>query len=92
VQRCGPYIKKLLKSLVLVAVSRPLPYGLLAQACAWLGADLDTLVNGAVRAFSPREQAFSRRLRQWPCAPQLAMLARRLRTLWETAGRAGRGR
>jgi perosamine synthetase len=81
-QRRGPYIKKLLVALGLVMISRPRPYGLLVRSCGWLGADLDGLVNGAVRAFPSREteEAFFRRLRQRPSAPLLATLARRLRT------------
>ena len=78
----GGYLKKLLKVLGLVAVSRPRPYGLLARACARLGSDLDALVNGVVRGFPPHERAatFLRHLRQRPSAPLLAMLSRRLRT------------
>jgi hypothetical protein len=78
VQRRGWYAKKLLVALGLVAVSRPLPYGLLARACDIFGRDLDALVNGAVRAFPAQEQAFYLRLRQRPPAPLLAMLSRRL--------------
>jgi perosamine synthetase len=78
----GGYLKKLLKVLGLVAVSRPGPYGLLARACRRLGSDLDALVNGVVRGFPPREPAamFLWRLRHRPSAPLLAMLSRRLRT------------
>jgi perosamine synthetase len=47
----GGYLKKLLKVLGLVAVSRPGPYGLLVRACRRLGSDLDALVNGVVRGF-----------------------------------------
>jgi perosamine synthetase len=80
VQRRTAYMKKLLSSLGLVTVTRPRPYGLLAQFCAWLGADLDAIVNRAVRAFpsGEPERAFFRRLRQRPCSPLLAVLARRL--------------
>jgi hypothetical protein len=80
VQGRGPYLKKLLKALGLVTVSRPRPYGLLVRACAWLGADLDDLVDGAVRTFPPwePEEAFFRRLRYRPSGPLLAMLSRRL--------------
>ena len=76
------YLKKLLKVLCLVAVSRPRPYGLLARACTRLGVDLDTLVNNVVREFPSREPAatFFRRLRHRPSAPLLAMLSRRLST------------
>ncbi len=82
VQRRSLYIKKLFTALGLLAISRPRPYGLLVRSCAWLGADLDALVNRAVRAFPPREpeRAFFRRLGQRPCAPLLALLSRRLRT------------
>jgi dTDP-4-amino-4,6-dideoxygalactose transaminase len=78
-QCTGSYLQKLLGALGLIVVSRPKPYGVLARACSWLGSDLDTLVNSAVRAFPPREQAFFRRLRHQPCSPLLAMLSRRLR-------------
>jgi len=76
------YLKKLLKVLGLVAVSRPGLYGLLARACRQLGSDLDALVSGVVRGFPPREPAtmFLWRLRHRPSAPLLAMLSRRLRT------------
>jgi perosamine synthetase len=80
IQRRTDYMKRLLISLGLVTVSRPWPYGLLAQFCAWLGADLDAIVNRAVRAFPSREPewVFHRRLRQRPCKPLLRVLARRL--------------
>jgi len=78
----GVYLKKLLKVLGLVAVSRPRPYGLLARACAQLGYDIDSLMAGVVRGFLLREPAamFFRQLRHRPSAPLLAMLSRRLRT------------
>jgi perosamine synthetase len=95
VQRRGEYLKKLLKVLGLVAVSRPRPYGLLVRACTWLGSDLDALVNGVVRAFPAREPAelLFRRLRRRPSTPLLAMLSRRLRTFDEVrlARRAAAG-
>jgi perosamine synthetase len=82
VQRRTTYLKKLLISLGLVTVTRPRPYGLLARICLGLGADLDTIINRAVRAFPTGEPewAFHQRLRQRPCEPLLAVLARRLRT------------
>ena len=85
VQRRGEYLKKLLKVLGLVVVSRPRPYGLLVRACTRLGSDLDTLVNGVVRAFPVQEPAemLLRRLRHRPSAPLLAMLSRRIRTFDE---------
>jgi perosamine synthetase len=45
------YLKKLLKVLGLVAVSRPGLYGLLARACRRLGSDLDALRAAARDAF-----------------------------------------
>ena len=81
----GAYLKKLLRVLGLLAVSRPQPYGLVSRACVGLGYDLDALVGGVVRGFPPREPAatFFRRLRHRPSAPLLAMLDRRLRTFDE---------
>jgi len=78
----GVYLKKLLKVLGLVAVSRPRPYGLLGRGCAQLGYDIDALMGGVVRGFPLREPAamFFRHLRHRPSAPLLAMLCRRLRT------------
>jgi perosamine synthetase len=75
----GAYLKKLLRVLGLVAVTRPQPYGLVSRACVRLGYDLDALVGGVVRGFPPREPAatFFRRLRHRPSAPLLAMLDRR---------------
>jgi perosamine synthetase len=80
VQRRGSYARKLLRALGLVVVSRPLLYGLLALGCTRFGYALDSLVNGAVRAFPPREPEakFFGRLRHRPSAPLLAMLSRRL--------------
>jgi perosamine synthetase len=95
VQRRGEYLKKLLRVLGLVMVSRPRPYGLLVRACTWLGSDLDALVNGVVRAFPPREpvEMLLRRLRRRPSTPLLAMLSLRLRTFNEVrlARRAAAG-
>src|SRR5215213_1496704 len=86
----GGYLKKLLKVLGLVAVSRPRPCGLLARACRRFGSDLDALVGGVVRGFPPNEPAatFFRNLRHRPCAPLLVMLFRRLRSFdWERLAR-----
>lgn len=82
VQRRDLYLNKLLRALGLALVTSPLPYGLFVRACAWLESDIDALVNGAVRAFPPRESdaTFFRRLRHRPSAPLLAMLRRRLMT------------
>jgi perosamine synthetase len=78
----GVYLKKLLKVLGLVAVSRPRSYGLLGLACEQLGYDIDALMGGVLRGFPLGEPAamFFRHLRHRPSAPLLAMLCRRLRT------------
>jgi perosamine synthetase len=95
VQRRGAYLKRLLVALGIVTISQPRPYALLAGLCTRLGADLDGLVNVAVRAFPTREPegAFFRRLRQRPCTPLLAVLSRRLRTFdrRRLSGRAAAG-
>lgn len=82
VQRRVCYLNKLLRTLGLVLATNPLPYGLFVHTCAWLGADLDALVNGSVRAFPQRasDAMYFRRLRHRPSAPLLAMLRRRLMT------------
>ena len=83
VQRRRHYALRLLKTLCLVLLGRPLPYGLLARACDLLGRDLNDLVNSAVRAFPASSNASDNLLggiRRRPSAPLLAMLARRLRT------------
>ena len=83
VQRRRHYALRLLKTLCIILLGRPLPYGLLARACDLLGRDLNELVNGAVRAFpasrNARDDLFVR-IRRRPSVPLLAMLARRLRT------------
>jgi len=86
VQRRIDYAARLLKLLCLILAGHPLPYGFIVRACGRLGRDLDTLVNGATRAFTSsgdadrsRDELFSR-LRRRPSAPLLALLARRLRT------------
>lgn len=95
VQRRSEYLKKVLSALIVVAVSHPRPYGLFVLACTRLGHDLDTLVNGVVRAFPPGEpvEMLFRRLRRRPSTPLLAMLSRRLGTFDEAwlARRASAG-
>ena len=77
------YALRLLKTLGMVLLGRPLPYGLLARAFDLLDRDLDELVNGAVRAFPASRNASDElfgRIRHRPSAPLLAMLAHRLRS------------
>jgi perosamine synthetase len=72
VQARGEYLRKVLKMLALVVVSRPRLYALLARATA----DLDALVSGSVRAF-PGPDLLSK-IRRRPAAPLLWLLGRRL--------------
>jgi dTDP-4-amino-4,6-dideoxygalactose transaminase len=80
VQRRSEYAGKLIRVLCLLAFTRPWAYGCLAWACARLGRDLDSLVNGVVRAFPSGESTdvLFRRLRRRPSTPLLSVLARRL--------------
>lgn len=87
VQHRRDYASKLLKTLCLVLVSRPLPYRLLVDLCDLLDRDLDALVNSVARAFPTSgntnreaEDELFGRIRRRPSAPLLALLARRLRT------------
>jgi dTDP-4-amino-4,6-dideoxygalactose transaminase len=81
-QRRSEYARKLGQVLLLLAFSRPWPYGCLAWACSRRGHDLDALLNGVVRAFPPGEpiEALFRRLRRRPSTPLLSVLDRRLGT------------
>lgn len=83
VQSRHHYAARLLRTLGIVLLGRPVPYGLLARTCTLLGQDLNRLVNGAVRAFpasrNANDELFTR-IRLRPSAPLLALLARRLRT------------
>ena len=90
VQPRRAYVKKLLIALGLVTFTRPRSYGLLARICTRVGADLDAIVNHAVRAFPSGEQerAYYQRLRQRPCKPLLAVLERRLRNFDQARLRA----
>lgn len=79
------YARKLARVAVLLAVSRPWPYGLLMRVCERLGLDFDASLNGVVRAF-PKDETVDllfRLLRRRPSRPLLAVLARRLETFDE---------
>ena len=85
-QRRREYAGRLLKTLFLVLLARPLPYRLFTGLCGLLGRDLDALVNGAARSFPPSGKANREaedelfvRIRRRPSTPLLALLARRLR-------------
>jgi perosamine synthetase len=77
------YAGRLIKTLCLVVLGRPLSHGILARMCELAGRNLDDLVNGSVRAFPESVEtngALLGRIRRQPSAPLLALLSRRLRT------------
>lgn len=71
------YLQRIAKYAGLKLVSAPAPFGCLAMACRCLRVDIDRLVNGSVRGFA--RQDLLAQIRRRPCAPLLALLARRLR-------------
>jgi dTDP-4-amino-4,6-dideoxygalactose transaminase len=77
VQPRREYALRVLKFAGLRALAHPRVYWMFSRALAAAGRDLDAVVNDAVRGFPGPE--LSRRIRRRPSAPQLALLARRLR-------------
>jgi perosamine synthetase len=77
VQRRREYAARVLKFVGLVLVARPFPYWLLERSLRFVGRDLDSFVNGAVKGFPGPDLV--PRLRKQPSAPLLALLERRLR-------------
>jgi dTDP-4-amino-4,6-dideoxygalactose transaminase len=85
-------LAKLAKYAALLALDRPLAYGLLARALSLAGRDLDEFVTSSVKAFphaglsgsaealdAQRATLLERRIRRAPSAPLLALVRRRLR-------------
>lgn len=70
-------VAKVGKYLVLHALARPLPYGLLCRAVDAAGQDADAWVHASVRGFPGEDLA--RAIRHRPSAPLLVLLHRRLR-------------
>ncbi len=78
VQRHRAHVKRIAQTAVFVALTRPLPYAVVA---ALAGARFDALVNSAARAFPPGSTAdLVRRLERRPAAPLLRLMRRRLET------------
>jgi perosamine synthetase len=74
------HLKRLAQMGAFVALTRPVPYGLLARICAARQVDFDRLVNSSARAFpSSHTAALVARLEQRPSAPLLRLIAHRLR-------------
>lgn len=71
------YCVKLLKYMMLMLLSLPFCYGLFARFLGALGKDHDELVRRMTRGFSGPH--FFTAIRHRPCAPNLALLHRRLR-------------
>ena len=81
VQRRAGQLKRAAQTAAFVALTRPLPYALVARLTARLGIDFDRLVNSAARAFPAGSTAqLVRRLEQRPGAPLLHLMAHRLLT------------
>ena len=91
VQQRSHQFSKLVKFSALVALCRPVLYGVLLRTLAALGRDPDAFVNGVVRAFPPveargdadaveaaRTEELLLRIRRAPSAPLLALVRRRL--------------
>jgi dTDP-4-amino-4,6-dideoxygalactose transaminase len=76
-QPTRPYLRRLLLFLGLKALARPVAFAILVALCRLTGRSHDALIGGLLRGF-PGGNLIAR-LRHQPCAPLLAMLARRLR-------------
>lgn len=86
------YLQRIVKYMLLKGASYPAPLRCLIGLLGLLGRDHDRLLNAAVRGFDAA-RLFAL-IRRQPCAPLLALLARRLRT-FDTARqerRTARGR
>ena len=80
-QKRSSHVKRLAQTAAFVALTRPLPYTLVAALAPRLGVDFDSLVNSAARAFPASSTAgLVARLEQRPNAPLLRLLEHRLRT------------
>jgi len=74
----GDFAVSVLKFLVFMLVTRPLPYGVLAALHRALGRDFDRTINSSVKAFRPGRLLPQLEVR--PSAPLLATLSYRLQT------------
>ena len=76
----GEYAGGLLKGLLLLGASGPRVYGVLVGVVAWLGVDLDAVLDAATKSHPAGVSAgeLLRRIRRRPTTPLLALLCRRL--------------
>ena len=73
------HLKRTVQTAAFVALTRPLPYTVLARVIPSLGADFDHFVNSAARAFpAASTMELVERLEQRPGAPLLKLMAHRL--------------
>jgi perosamine synthetase len=80
VQRRRSHVERVVQMAAFVALTRPLPYALVAKASALAGADFDNSVNSSARAFPAGSAAdLVKRLERRPCAPLLRLLVHRIR-------------
>jgi dTDP-4-amino-4,6-dideoxygalactose transaminase len=70
------YRKRLSQYVALKLLSYPLTFGAFRTVCQFLGKSHDQVVSGGLRAFPGPD--FFVKIRKQPCAPLLAVLARRL--------------
>jgi perosamine synthetase len=79
VQDRGSHLKRVAQMAAFVALTRPLPYALVAKVSALAGADFDRAVNSSARAFPAGSSAdLVKRLERRPCAPLLRLFAHRI--------------
>ena len=76
----GEYVGRLLKGLLLLGASGPRVYGLLVGGVAWLGMDLDAVLNAATKSHPAgvSDGELLGKIRRRPPSSLLALLCRRL--------------
>jgi dTDP-4-amino-4,6-dideoxygalactose transaminase len=80
VQKRASHVRRLVQAAAFVTLTRPVPYGWVAQLAAAGGTDIDRLVNSSVRAFpGGSTDELVERLELRPSAPLLRLLEHRLR-------------
>lgn len=80
-QTRSSYAARIAKAFMILLLQRPTAYSLFSRLCAAAGSSSATVVRRFTRGFGSHDTAaLLRALRQQPCAPLLAMLARRLAT------------
>ena len=84
------YMLRIAKYAVLKALSYRVPFGMVVRSLEWVRRDYDAWLKARVRSFN--EATLLADVRQRPCTPMLALLARRLRHYRSTPAHRRRGR